>query len=80
MRTWTKTFRSNMETLIITCSSIIAGLMAGTSFYIGYKTGFDAGRAYGRDEQFNDDFIAQGRKDAARRDRDGRFKRVEDKL
>ena len=48
--------------------------MACFTYWLGWRDG----RKYGRDEQFNDDFIAQGRKDAARRDRDGRFKRVEE--
>lgn len=48
---------------------IISAILAAIAYRIGWHTG----RQHGRDEQWADDFIAQGRRDAARRDIHGRF-------
>jgi hypothetical protein len=48
----------------------IVGIIAGAAYFIGWRTG----RQYGRDEQWVDDLIDEGRRNAARRDRQGQFK------
>lgn len=46
-----------------------AALAAGV-----YQLGWRTGRQYGRDEQWVEDALAQGRRDAERRDARGRFR------
>ena len=46
-------------------------ILSGTCCYI---VGFQLGRRHGQDEQWVDDMMAFWRRDAARRDKYGRFK------
>lgn len=60
-------------TWLIFAISAGVGVLVG----IGYLIGWQTGRQHGRDEQWADDFIQHGRKEAARRDAQGRFRSTE---
>jgi len=51
---------------------VSCGAACGACFMIGWHTG----RERGRNEQWVEDFIAQGRKDAEKRDAHGRFRHI----
>jgi hypothetical protein len=51
--------------------SIVTSLVVAL---VGYWAGWKEGKRYGADTQWIDDFLANARREAARRDKLGRFK------